>query len=73
MDIAVDVNGKPLPYSPSQVKSLCLDMIDKGQILAVIVDDGKQIGIQVFGEPSREILDALETVTHAYRNALRGQ
>lgn len=71
-DMAVDGNGNPLPYSPQEVRAIVLKMIDDGDIQAVIVRVGDDLAVQVFGPPSRELLDVLETTTRAYRRALQG-
>jgi len=71
--MAVDEAGRPLALSPDQVKETVRRILDQGEILAAVVrmPDGN-IAVQVFGPPSQDILGALETVTTAYRNVLRG-
>jgi len=71
--MAVDQDGKSLPYTGVEVRAIIMKMIDEGEIRAVIVEtpDGN-LAVQVFGPPSRQLLDVLETTTRAYRRALKG-
>jgi hypothetical protein len=71
-DMAVDGDGNSLPYTGPEVRDIVLKMVDEGEIMAVILRKGEQLGVQVFGPPSKELLDILETTTRAYRRALRG-
>lgn len=72
-DMAVDGDGNPLPYAPAEVRQIVLKMIDEGTILAVIMHSRTgELGVQVFGPPSRELLDILEQTTRAYRRVLKG-
>jgi hypothetical protein len=69
--VAIDAEGKRLPFSPAEVQAFVQKMIaDGGEILAVIVKHGDDLACPVFGPPSRELLTVLETVTEAYRRAL---
>lgn len=72
-DMAVDGDGRPLPHTPAETRSILAEMLDRGEILAVILRDvNGDLGVQVFGPPSREILDVLMTTTKAYRRTLAG-
>jgi len=72
-DMAVDEKGRPLPYSPQEVRSILLRMVDEGELLAVIVrGPNGDLGVQVFGPPSQELLGVLEQATDGYRAALKG-
>lgn len=71
-DIALDGDGRQLSYSPAEVRAVVRKMLDEGKIMAVVVDDGQKIGVQVFGPPSRELADVLQQAAQAYRRALRG-
>jgi hypothetical protein len=70
-DVAIDAEGRLLPMSAEKVRAMVEDMIDKGDLLAVVVQmpDG-DMGVQVFGPPSRKLLDVFETATAAMRQAL---
>jgi hypothetical protein len=72
-DMAVDGQGNPLAYTPAEVRSILNEMLDTGEVIAVILRDRDgALGVQVFGPPSRELLDVLQTATQAYRRTLRG-
>jgi hypothetical protein len=73
-DMAVDWEGKSLPMTGAEVRATVLRMIDAGDILAVIVQvpPNGDMAVQVFGPPSRELLDCLRQATKAYETALRG-
>jgi len=71
-NMAVDGDGNPLPYSPTAVRDIVLKMINEGEIMAVIVRKGGDLGVQVFGPPSQELLDILDQTARAYRRALKG-
>jgi hypothetical protein len=71
-DMAVDRDGAPLPYTPEQVRAIVTDALESGEIQAVIIKKGDDLMVQVFGPPSRELLDVLETATRGYRRALKG-
>ena len=71
-DMAVDLDGHALPYTGAQVRDIVLKMVDEGEIIAVILRKGDELGVQVFGPPSVELLEILETATRAYRGAVRG-
>lgn len=70
--MAIGRDGNPLPYSPAEVRAIVLKMIDEGDIMAVIVRVKDDLAVQVFGPPSAELLDVLETATQAYRRTLQG-
>lgn len=71
--MAVDSNGMPLPYSSAEVDAIVHAALDKGDLLAAIVRDADgNLCVQVLGPPSRELLEALETATTAYRRIIRG-
>lgn len=72
-NVAIDADGRTLPYTSDQVRDVIARMIDEGDLVAVIVR-GKtgELAVQVFGPPSRELLALLEQATQAYRVAIRG-
>ena len=72
-DMAVDADGHPLPYSPTEVRAIVQQALDEGDVLAVVMrtkDD--DLAVQVFGPPSHKLLTILEQATHAYRRVLKG-
>lgn len=72
-DMAVDGDGNPLAYTPTEVRAIVLKMLDGGDVVAVILRGPKgELGVQIFGPPSRALLDILEQATHAYRRVIEG-
>lgn len=72
-NIAVDEDGRVLPYESAEVTSKIREMLADGDLLAVVLrgKDGN-VAVQVFGPPSRELEQALTTAARAYRRVLRG-
>ena len=71
-DVAIDSEGRILPYAPQEVRKIVMRLIDQGEILAVIVEHNDQIAVQVFGPPTQKLIDVLETALEAYRAAMKG-
>ncbi len=74
-DVAIDADGRPLPYSPSQVRAIVRRAIVEGKIvLAVLKMPDGNLAAQVFDDrgPTQDTLDILEQTANAYRIALRG-
>jgi hypothetical protein len=72
-NMAVDQDGRVLPYDPEQAQEIVARMIAEGTIHAVIVENADgDLGVQVFGPPSRALLNVLEAAAKAYANVLRG-
>ncbi len=72
-NMAFDGDGKTLPYSSTEVQAIVERAIQEGRILAAIIEmPTGDLAVQVFGPPSRKLLEALETTTNAYRTAIRG-
>jgi hypothetical protein len=73
--MAIDERGRPLPMTSDQVNAHIRRMLDDGGdiIACIIVGKNGDIGMQVFGPPSKQLLDILETATASYRTALKGQ
>lgn len=69
---ALDGEGRPLPYTPDQVKAIVDDLVRKGQVLAIVFQVGDDVGVTVFGQPSEELAETLEQTATAYRAGLRG-
>jgi signal transduction histidine kinase len=70
-DLAIDPDGRVLPYRPDEVRQIVLRMIDQGEILFVGVRVGDDLAVQAFAPPSQDLVDALEQAAHAIREALR--
>ena len=71
--MAIDSDGRPLPYTPDQVRAVVKSMaLEDGTLLGVLFQHDNRIGMHVFGPPSQDILDTLEQVAQAYRVMLRG-
>ena len=72
-DMAIDEHGNPLPHSPTEVQAIVRRALDKGTLHAAIMEDEHgNLCVQVFGPPSRVLLEALETTVRAYRRVLQG-
>jgi len=72
-DMAIDAQGHPLPYAPGDVRSILADIAQRGEVLALIFRAANgDLGVQVLGPPSSEVLAALELATQGYRRALQG-
>jgi hypothetical protein len=71
--MAIDSEGTPLPHSSAEVDAIVARALEKGELIAAILkDEHGQLCVQVLGPPSRELLEALETATVAYRRILTG-
>jgi hypothetical protein len=78
-DMAFDIDGRPLPHAPTDVRKMIMGALEDpdSQLVAVILRKGDELMIQVLGPPSRETLKQLEhvlkTAITGYRGILRGQ
>lgn len=71
--MAVDHAGRPLAHTPAEVRSIAGRMLEDGEILAVILKGRNgDLGVQVYGPPSQELVEILETTAAAYRRAIEG-
>jgi len=73
-DMAVDTEGRPLPYSVTEVRRIIAQAIDSGSIRLVIIEmpDG-DVAVQIFNEaggPTPKLLGVLEQAVKAYRDIL---
>lgn len=72
-NMAVDGNGNPLPYTSAEVAIIMEKALRDGNVMAAILRmPSGDLAVQVFGPPSHELLDILETTTRAYRRTLQG-
>lgn len=71
-DMVIDHDGKPLAMAPQDVRAMLLKMIDEGDILAVVVRVGDDVGVQVFGPPSLALCDVLDQAAQGLRRATKG-
>lgn len=71
-NIAIGADGAPLPYSGEQVRDIVHEALRTGTIRAVLVERDGALMFQVFGPPSRELLNILQQLTTAYARALKG-
>lgn len=69
---ALDGKGHRLPYSSDQVREIVASAVDDpdAELLVAIFKKGEDLMVQVWGEPSKEILDCLEQTARAYRSAV---
>lgn len=73
-DTAIDRDGSPLPIARGEVRGIVEQMINAGELLAAVFRaPNGDVGVQVFGPPSAELLDVLEAAARGYRAALEGQ
>ncbi len=70
--MAVDDEGRTLPYSPAEVHAIVQRSLKEGNVLAAVMRVDGNLMVQVFGPPSTEVLHAFETVVRAYRRVLEG-
>jgi hypothetical protein len=71
-DMAVDLDGHPLPMAPGEVRAMVEKMLEEGELLAFIVRRGDEVGVQVFGPPSMELVELLEQAAAGLRKATEG-
>ena len=72
-NMAIDLDGNSLPFTPHQVDAITHRMADEGTLLASIWRVGNDLAVRVEGPPSQELLDAMERAVAGYRRALKGQ
>ena len=71
---AIDGEGRSLPHSPAQVKQIVVRALKEGRILAVLIQmPSGDLAVQVMGDPSHEVAEALLQAGAAYARALEGQ
>ena len=73
IDMAVDMDGNPLPFSPAAVRAMVLEMLDEGTLLAFVVQRGDDIGVQVVGPPSMALVELMEQAVSGLRKVVEGQ
>lgn len=71
--MAVGSDGHPLPYNPTEVTQIMEKALRDGDVVAAILRlPGGNLCCQIFGPPSQELVEILETVTRAYKRVLQG-
>lgn len=71
-DMALDLDGRPLPIAPADVRKRAMQMFDEGELLAVIVKQGDDVSVQVMGPPSAALVELLQQAVDGLRKATRG-
>lgn len=71
-NMAVDGEGRSLPYSPAEVEAIVQRALKEGNVLAAVMRVDGDLMVQVFGPPRREVLHAFETLVRAYHRVLEG-
>ena len=73
-DVALTSDGKPLPYTPAEVRAIVDRAVADGKLRAVIAEmlDGS-LAVLVLGDPSAELVGVLQQAADAYRHFLKGQ
>jgi hypothetical protein len=78
-DMGFDLDGRPLPMSPADVRRRVLSAIDDrdSDLVAVIMRHQGDLLLQVIGPPSRETLrdiqQVLQQLVDGYAHILKGQ
>lgn len=74
-DFAVDAEGRPLPYTSTQIREVLDRAIGdpESELVVVIMRKGDDFHAAFCGLPSQETLTILEQAVQAYRRTLRGQ
>jgi hypothetical protein len=74
--MAVNQDGQSLPMTPEEVRAHVFHIMKNpnglGRIIALIIENGDDIAVPVFGPPSRETLEILKAAVRAYERTLRG-
>lgn len=71
--VALDNRGRPLPLTTAEVQVAMRQLVEDGDLVAAVLrTPAGDLAVQVFGPPSEELADCLETVASAYRTALQG-
>jgi hypothetical protein len=72
-NMAIDEKGKALPFTPAEVTEVSRKALEHGDVLAAVIElPSGDLAVQVYGPPSRKLVDVLETTLHAYKTALKG-
>jgi hypothetical protein len=70
-NLAIGADGNPLPYSSEEIKTVALKAVDDGDILAVLIRlPSGDLSFQVYGPPSRDLLDTLKCAISSYERTL---
>jgi hypothetical protein len=71
--MAIDSDGRPLPYTSADVDAIVQKALNEGDVLmAVLRMPSGDLAVQVLGPPSQELVEILETVAKSYRIAVEG-
>jgi hypothetical protein len=71
-NMAVDFDGTPLALSPEEVRRKAWELFEAGHLVAIVVEHNDELSVQVFGPPSKALLNVLEQTVAAYKVVLRG-
>jgi len=70
-NVAMGADGHPLPISSDEVKAKALQAVDDGDLLcAVFKLPSGDLSFQVFGPPSRELVELLKGAMAQYERAV---
>jgi hypothetical protein len=70
-NIAIGKDGNPLPYSPDEVKLVAAKALDDGELIAVLMRlPSGDLAAQIFGPPSLELIEMLESFVEQYKRGL---
>lgn len=72
-NMAVDAEGRPLPYTPEEVNRVSEKALQEGDIIAAVIRlPTGDLSVQVFGPPSPDLVDLLAQTARAYKRVLQG-
>ena len=71
-NMAIDKHGNRLPFSSDEVREVIARMIEEGDIIAAVFRTDDNIGIQIFGPPTHELVEVLRQAYVAYKNIMEG-
>lgn len=70
-NIAIGKDGNPLPYSSEEVKQVAFKAVDDGELVAALFRlPSGDLSFQVYGPPSLELVEMLDSVVSQYKRAL---
>lgn len=72
-DMAIDEQGRSLPFTGPQVRSIVRQSFEDGKILAVVLENVEgSVCVQVMGDHDPKIGDILASAAKSYRRAIQG-
>ncbi len=69
-DVAMTSDGQIFDIGES-VRAKVIDMVDRGTVIALIVEVDGDVAVQVFGPPDQRVIAILEQALNGLKTALR--